>query len=29
MTLAELYAQRNARAPMSSAEPPASVGLYL
>src|SRR5262249_23205526 len=29
MTLAELYAQRNARAPISSAQPPATVGLYL
>jgi hypothetical protein len=29
MTLAELYARRNARAPISSAQPPAAVGLYL
>jgi hypothetical protein len=29
MTLAELYAQRNARAPISSAQPHATVGLYL
>jgi hypothetical protein len=29
MTLAELYARRNARAPISSAQPAAAVGLYL
>lgn len=29
MTLAELYAERNVRAPISSGEPPATVGLYL
>ena len=29
MTLAELYARKNARAPISSAQPPAAVGLYL
>jgi hypothetical protein len=28
MTLAGLYAERNVRAPISSAEPPASVGLF-
>lgn len=29
MTLAELYARKNARAPISSAQPPAAIGLYL
>jgi hypothetical protein len=29
MTLAELYARRNSKAPISSAQPPAAVGLYL
>ena len=29
MTLAELYARRNARAPISSAQPHAALGLYL
>lgn len=29
MTLAELYARKDARTPISSAQPPAAVGLYL
>jgi hypothetical protein len=29
MTLADLYAERNAPAPISSVQPPAAVGLYL